>query len=210
MADVYISYVREDRDVARHLAELLQRSGLTVFFDMDALVSGNDFNKTIADALRQAKAVVVLLSANTKRSTWVQQELSSVIERENGPLVIPVLLDRQAKENWVWPLISNRQTVDLTECPEKLEDVAEKLQVALGIGGELYRPLMSRLHPRLHYRIAGIAAVIALVIAGAIWNTGSNVGADSLYSNIKSVLGSPFVSGLLGVIVGALLTRWRK
>ena len=209
MADVYISYVREDREVARQLAAHLQRSGLTVFFDMEALVSGNDFTETIADALRKAKAVVVLLSANTKRSTWVQNELSSVIERTDGPLVIPVLLDRHAKENWVWPLISNRQVIDLTERPEKLEDVAAQLQQALGIGGELSSLSRSTPSSKHLYQFA-LLAICLLAAAGIVWAPGTGDANGSLFQEFMRLLSSPAVSGFLGVIVGALLMRLRK
>lgn len=209
MADVYISYAREDRDIASHLAQLLQRSGLTVFFDMEALVSGHDFTKAIAEALHQAKAVVVLLSVNTKRSTWVQRELSSVIEKKDGPLVVPVLLDRNAKQNWVWPLISNRPAIDLTERQEKLEDVAAQLQKAFGIGGELYVPSPLQIPLRGLYPLA-VIAILLLIVAGIFWALSKKSVGGSLFQELMSVLSSPLVSGLLGVLVGAFFTRSRK
>lgn len=209
MADVYISCAREDREIACHLAELLEQSGLTVFFDMEALVLGHNFSKSITDALGQARAVVVLLSANTKRSTWVQHELSSVIEQTDGPIVIPVLLDRNAKENWVWPLISNRQAIDLAERPEKLEDVATQLQKALGVGGEFH--VANRLRSNSKYfNLSAAIAITLLVVVGLFLNPSNTNGEPSLFQQVMSVLNSPLVSGLLGVLVGALFTRSRK
>lgn len=207
MSDVYISCAREDRQVGRELSMLLERSGLTVFFDMEVLVGGEEFNQTITNALRQAKAVVVLLSANTNRSTWVQHELSSVIEQKYGPLVIPVLLDRQAKENWVWPLISNRQAIDLSERRDKLEDVADQLQRALGVGGELYTSRKSPVQVRFLFLLAAIAITLLGAI-GTLWFRG--IGADSIIQELISIARSPFVSGALGVLVGMLFSGRRK
>ena len=128
---LFISYARDDAAKARQLQRALVEVGLSVFEDQDVLVAGTDFSRAIADSLRSAKAVVVLLSANTRRGEWVQEELTSVLEAKAGPLVIPVLLDRQAKENWVWPLVANRQAIDLTNRPDEIAEVAARIRKAI-------------------------------------------------------------------------------
>ena len=92
MSDVFISYAREDAAQAKRLQRALMNLGLTVFVDQDVLVAGTDFSRAIEDSLRSAKAVVVLLSSNTRRGKWVQEELIAVLEAKDGALVIPVLL----------------------------------------------------------------------------------------------------------------------
>jgi hypothetical protein len=73
MADVFISYAREDAETARRFAEAFQSAGLSVWWD-DALRSGEVFDESIERALREAKAVVVLWSASSVTSRWVRAE----------------------------------------------------------------------------------------------------------------------------------------
>jgi len=67
MADVFISYAREDAESARSFAEGFQSTGLSVWRD-DALRSGEVFDESIERALREAKAVVVLWSPHSVAS----------------------------------------------------------------------------------------------------------------------------------------------
>lgn len=89
MADVFISYAREDVSVAEALAHALQDQGWTVWWDRD-LIAGRDFEEAIEAELRMARACVVLFSPTAARSRWVRSEAS--VAAELGTLV-PVLLD---------------------------------------------------------------------------------------------------------------------
>jgi len=53
MADVFISYAREDADTARRFADGFQAAGFSVWWD-DALRSGEAFDESIERALREA------------------------------------------------------------------------------------------------------------------------------------------------------------
>lgn len=216
MADVFISYARDDGDTANQLAMELERRGLSVFFDKDVLVAGTDFRQEIAQALRTAKAVVVLLSANTKRSSWVQEELSSVLEQADGPIVMPVLLDGHAKENWVWPLISDRQAFDLSTRKEKLGEVAQELSRLLPL--ENVRPLPQMPVRASRFSRKGILLILALsltlVAVTTIFllpepsDTPPSIGSSSSPSNLWLWV-SP-VSAAIGFVVGYLVSKWRK
>jgi TIR domain len=206
MADVFISYASGDSGAADQLALELKARGLSVFFDKGGLVAGTDFRQEIAQALGSAKAVVVLLSANTKRSSWVQEELSSVIERTDGPTVIPVLLDQHAKENWVWPLISDRMAVDLSNRQEKIGEVASRLaELVTG------RPQTRMARARSTRKLALlIAAIVLTLVTMAIFVLPLSDSVDP--SDPLGVL-SPwrsFIFGALGVVIGYFVSRWRK
>jgi hypothetical protein len=119
MPDVFISYSRQDRKTAQHIIGELRKKRLDVFFDRDALVAGESFDATLTEAIRSARVVVVLLSANTARSRYVERELASALESAEGKTIIPVLLDGEATRNWVWPLVANRQAIDLRQQDDK-------------------------------------------------------------------------------------------
>ena len=61
MADIFLSYNREDLVTARRFAEGLEAEGFSVWWDV-ALRSGEHYDKVTERALKDAKAVVVLWS----------------------------------------------------------------------------------------------------------------------------------------------------
>ncbi len=89
MADVFISYSRADVEAARRFARAFEALGFSVWWDV-ALRSGETFDEAIEQALRAAKAVVVLWSPNSIGSRWVRTE--ATIADRNGTLA-PVMID---------------------------------------------------------------------------------------------------------------------
>jgi hypothetical protein len=111
MNRIFISYTRDDQVAARLIAERLRTAGFEVFYDVEAIVAGDSWSNKVRAALQDAAAVLVLLSSNSRRSSWVQDEVQTALESKT--LVVPVLLDEGAKQNWLWPLVATRQSVSL-------------------------------------------------------------------------------------------------
>lgn len=106
MADVFISYSREDRGKAKVVADALETEGFTVWWDR-RLVGGSDFVDEIEKQLLAAVAVVVLWSKSAIGSPWVRDEASK--GRDYGKLVPARLDDAEA------PLgFGQYHTIDLT------------------------------------------------------------------------------------------------
>jgi TolB-like protein/Flp pilus assembly protein TadD len=82
--DIFLSYNREDAAVAKLFADAFARAGLEVWWDV-TLRSGEAYDQVTEEALRNAKAVVVLWSPRSVVSRWVRAEAS--IADENGTLV---------------------------------------------------------------------------------------------------------------------------
>ena len=89
MADIFVSYAREDIERAARIGEFLAARGFSVWWDRE-LTAGDRFATVVQDALAQAKAVVVLWSKNSVDSHWVHAEASEALERN---ILIPVILD---------------------------------------------------------------------------------------------------------------------
>jgi formylglycine-generating enzyme required for sulfatase activity len=87
MADVFISYAREDRPMAARLAHALEAGGRSVWWDREIL-PGKDFAQLIAEELDQAEAVVVIWSPASVTSRWVRDEAHEGLERD---VLVPVL-----------------------------------------------------------------------------------------------------------------------
>lgn len=73
MADVFLSYKREEREKVTALAAILKRVGLDVWFDPE-LAPGDAYARVINDQLNTALAIVVCWSKNAVDSDWVQAE----------------------------------------------------------------------------------------------------------------------------------------
>jgi TolB-like protein/Flp pilus assembly protein TadD len=82
--DIFLSYNREDQAVAKCFAAAFKAAGLSVWWDV-TLRSGETYDRVTEEALRTAKAVVVLWSPRSVDSRWVRAEAS--IADENGTLV---------------------------------------------------------------------------------------------------------------------------
>jgi formylglycine-generating enzyme required for sulfatase activity len=80
MAEIFISYAREDLGTARRLAAELQRRGWSVFWDR-RIPAGRRFAEVIAQQLESAKCVIALWSAAANSSDWVLDEASEALER---------------------------------------------------------------------------------------------------------------------------------
>src|SRR5262245_43855273 len=73
MADIFISYAREDRGLAQGLAKDLEDRDYSVWWDAQ-LVGSDDFNDVILDALANAGAAVVIWTKNSVKSLFVRDE----------------------------------------------------------------------------------------------------------------------------------------
>ena len=87
--DVFISYSREDRTTARRFAERFADAGYSVWWDA-ALHSGETFDEVIENALKAAKAVVVLWSPRSVASRWVRAE-ATLADRRNK--LVPTIIE---------------------------------------------------------------------------------------------------------------------
>ena len=84
MADVFVSYARPNEPVADRVAEALRAQGYEVWRD-DELPAHRAYAEVIEERLNNAKAVVVLWSADSARSDWVRAEADSA--RASGKLI---------------------------------------------------------------------------------------------------------------------------
>lgn len=95
MADIVISYAREDAEVAFELATLIEQLGLTVWWDR-RLVAGENFYVAIDAEIAKAQRVIVLWSAHSVSSDWVLSEAQEASQQQKllpiriGDIKIPL------------------------------------------------------------------------------------------------------------------------
>jgi hypothetical protein len=108
MKHVFVSYAREDKDFARQLAQRLRESGRIPWQDLRNLRGGDDWQAAIDDALRNAEALVVVMSPQATKSQYVTYEWAFALGA--GVRVIPVVRKRTP----LHPRLSSIQYIDFT------------------------------------------------------------------------------------------------
>ena len=88
MTEIFLSYASEDRGRVQSLARALEREGWSVWWDR-RIPTGRSFGEVIQEALGASKAVVVVWSTRSVKSSWVQNEARKGLRRR---VLFPVML----------------------------------------------------------------------------------------------------------------------
>jgi TIR domain len=97
--NVFISYARRDQPTAKKIADGLKRAGLNVWYDADILPGGLWVDQ-ISKALRDADAMVVLVTPETAHSKEVRREIDYALSKtEFRNRLIPVVMGSPEKIN---------------------------------------------------------------------------------------------------------------
>jgi len=89
MADLFLSYEHRDAKRAETLAQLLESTGLTVWWDR-RMVAGDKIHDVIEEEIKKAKAVIVLWSRNSVKSDWVRGEAQTAHDSQK---LIPIKIE---------------------------------------------------------------------------------------------------------------------
>jgi hypothetical protein len=73
MADIFLSYARENSEIAKRLSERLESIGWSVWWDWE-IPAGQTWRDTIEQSLASMRCMVVLWSMDSIDSDWVKEE----------------------------------------------------------------------------------------------------------------------------------------
>ncbi len=90
MADIFMSYAREDEAKIKALVAALEAEGWSVFWDR-RIPTGETWRDFIGSALESARCVIVAWSRHSIDSQWVAEEADDGKARQ---ILLPILLDR--------------------------------------------------------------------------------------------------------------------
>jgi hypothetical protein len=133
---VFVSHASEDKarfvvDFARRLRE----NGVNAWLDQREMKPGDSLvDKIFEEGLKEARAVVIVLSATSVQKPWVREELNaSVVNRvTRGTKLIPVIIDDcdvpEALRSTVWQKVDdlNDYSASLQRILSVIFDVTDK------------------------------------------------------------------------------------
>jgi TIR domain len=90
MADIFISYKKEDAGRVVRLVEALRGEGFSVWWD-HGIAPGSQWDQTIQTELRAAKVVMAIWSEQSVNAPWVKEEAGV---GKNRGVLLPVQIDR--------------------------------------------------------------------------------------------------------------------
>ncbi len=97
---IFISYAREDLAAVQKLKAGLDAAGITTWFDMDRLESGDDYDRKIRGNIARCSFFLPVVSATTQRrhEGYFRREWSYAVDRTRGMadgavFVLPVCID---------------------------------------------------------------------------------------------------------------------
>jgi len=179
MADIFISYAREDETRVKQLVSALEGQGWSVFWDR-RIPAGETWRTYIGTALEEARCMLVAWSQYSIGSEWVAEEAD---EAKKRGILIPLLLDAIQPPRGFREI----QAADLTkwrfgEPSQRFDELVADLTRRLGGTHEL-QPKPSPLRPggESHDQVdnsirtdAGVSArkpIIAVVCLAALFAT---------------------------------------
>ncbi len=74
---IFVSYSREDAELAHRVSSLLRREDRDVWTDRD-VSAGDDWEHALKEHIREADMVVALLSPRSRSSAWLLREPGAV------------------------------------------------------------------------------------------------------------------------------------
>ena len=153
MADVFVSYAREDKARAEKVVGLLEDYGWDVFWDQETR-AGTHWPKVLEDELNAARCLIALWTTNSIDSRWVRIESYEALQTEK---LVPVLLDDvraplEFRQTQTFDLIGWNGDRGDTRLAHLLTDLTALVSAPRGAGGA-HRPAKIVVPPTLQRAI---------------------------------------------------------
>lgn len=117
----FISYSAKDQKFANRLHADLESKNVRCWFAPEDLKTGDEFRMKIDEAIRTYDKLLLVLSENSVKSTWVEKEVETAFEKEKKQgrtVLFPIRLDEAVmgtEETWAADIRRMRHIGDFRE-----------------------------------------------------------------------------------------------
>ena len=109
---IFVSYSRQDTEIAERLINDLARAERDYWLDTTAIKGGDDWILTIAEGIRNSYAMIVIVTANSLDSRWVRDEILWA-RRKKKPILPILFADVEEMDQYL--LLVSYQEIDFFE-----------------------------------------------------------------------------------------------
>jgi hypothetical protein len=134
---VFISYSHEDKAIARTIASVLKKNGITATYDKKGMHVGSGFPQQIINYVSHAHIFMPLLTKTSLKRPWVQQEIGYAVA--SRVTTVPVAINCEPGEFLYGIQAIHLKTVDKAKLEKRL--TRKTLDTCLQetpLGGALY------------------------------------------------------------------------
>ncbi len=114
--DIFISYSRKDIKEVTQFVDMLkmQIPGITYWFDLTGIESGDEFEDKIISAISNSSYVLFMMSESSMHSQWTKDEV--MYARNIGKKVIPIILrGANITEGWFLFKFGRIDSIDISD-----------------------------------------------------------------------------------------------
>lgn len=136
---IFISYAREDLPAVQRLKAAMDGAGLTTWFDLDRLESGDDYDRKIRANIARCSFFLPVISSTTQRrhEAYFRREWSYAVDRtrnlaDGAKFILPVCIDDTPESEALVP--EQFKALHITRMPggEPAADFLQRLQGLFG------------------------------------------------------------------------------
>jgi serine/threonine protein kinase len=125
--DVFLSYSRKDSAVMQRICADLRSKGVKVWVDEESIEPGTPmWESAVANAIRGAKCLVVILSPDAEQSVWVGRELAMAESLDKR--ILPILVRGDERNAVPFRLMSHQRVDGRHHYEEALQKLLNALQ----------------------------------------------------------------------------------
>ena len=133
---VFISHAHTDESLVKKVVTVLEDAGLEVWDDTREIMPGDNWADKVAQALQESDAMVVLLTPDALRSSWVRWDIEYALgEPGYRKRLIPVLVGDPKefpKEEIPW-ILRHLRMITLAEHAKEEEGIRQIARALLEV-----------------------------------------------------------------------------
>jgi formylglycine-generating enzyme required for sulfatase activity len=170
-APVFITHSSRDYKQSRAIVDILEKNGIGCWISERDIGAGDNYGDAIVDAIENAKAMVLVFSANANSSDEIKKEIALASQRKLT--VVPVRIeDATPSKAFRYELITRNWIDAFSDWNQAMETLTRRVSAIVGAEVNLPEPL-PKPKPKPGIPPAWIAAAVAGV---AIIGTGAAYG----------------------------------
>lgn len=130
-ASVFISYSSKNEKEVSEVIGALEKAAISYWKAPEMIPAGSNYAREIPQAIAGCQVFLLVLSAQSQQSIWVEKELDCAINHRKT--IVPVQITGEPMSDMFRFYLNNVQLIDYAADPRgALERVTERLQMLLG------------------------------------------------------------------------------